>query len=187
VDDTKERRQFCAVVVMAGIVLGISLWAFIMSLHTEASGGVTDKSTVGDSTTQASGETGDALDVEAIAAAAMEEISFDTELTRMQDSVVESMISTASEDTRVDLYMGEGTCADELLFVTVADDSDLDGEIEVVQNHLAEMQQSFQDYLPKEAKKIDDAVLLQKGRYIVACVSGDRDKAKKVLKEQLEG
>jgi 2-C-methyl-D-erythritol 4-phosphate cytidylyltransferase len=63
----------------------------------------------------------------------------------------------------------------------------LDGEVEALKNHLSEMQQSFQDYLPKEAKKIDDAVILQWGRYVVACVSGDKDNAKKVLTEQMEG
>ena len=48
-------------------------------------------------------------------------------------------------------------------------------------------QQSFQDYLPKEAKKIDDAVILQSGKYIVACVSGDKDMAGSVIREQLKG
>jgi hypothetical protein len=173
---------------MAVIVLGISLWAFVMSLHTQASKGVVDRSLGEDSSkAQTAKETKDTLDVEAIAETILGEISFDTELTKMEDSVVESMISKASEDTKIDLYMGEGTCADELLFITVADDSDLEGEIEALQNHLTEMQQSFQDYLPKEAKKIDDAVILQRGHYIVACVSGDKDNTKKVLEEQLKG
>lgn len=185
--EKKEQDQFYVVSVMAVIVLAISLWAFSMNLHTEASGGVVDHSTGGSSTkAETSKGTGDTLDVGTVAQKVLKEISFDTELTEMEDSVVESMISKASEDTTIDMYMGEGTCADELVFITVADDSDLDGEIAALQNHLTEMQQSFQDYLPKEAKKIEDAVILQRGHYIVACVSGDKDNAKKVLKEQME-
>jgi hypothetical protein len=186
--EKKEKDHFCAAVVMAVIVLGISVWAFVMNLHTEAAGGVVDKSGTRDvSATETSKGQDGTLDVDAIAQTAIEKISFDTELAKMEDSVVESMITKASEDTQIDLYMGEGTCADELLFITVADESDLDGEVEALKNHLSEMQQSFQDYLPKEAKKIDDAVILQWGRYVVACVSGDKDNAKKVLTEQMEG
>ena len=105
----------------------------------------------------------------------------------MEDSVAQSMITTASENTRTELYMGEGTSADELLIVTVEDEDQMDQEIENVQKHLTDMRQSFQDYLPKEAKKIDDAVILQSGKYIVACVSGDKDTAGSVIREQLKG
>jgi hypothetical protein len=186
--DKRETDQFYIVSAMAVIVLAISVWAFVMSLHTGAAGGVVDHSASESSKTADTSKAQETtLDTEAMAQAAIEEISFDTELTKMEDSVVESMISTASDDTKVELYMGEGTCADELLFVTVAKEGDLDGEIEAVQKHLTEMQQSFEDYLPKEAKKIDNAVILQSGLYIVACVSGDKDSTRKVLEEQLKG
>ena len=105
----------------------------------------------------------------------------------MDDSVTQSMITTASDKTKVVLYMGEGTSADELLIMTVNDESRMDPEIENVQQHLTDMQQSFQDYLPKEAKKIDDAVILQSGKYIVACVCSDKDTAGSVIREQLKG
>ena len=127
------------------------------------------------------------LDTGAFAGTVIKKVDFDTKLEKMEDSVAQSMITTASENTRTELYMGEGTSADELLIVTVEDEDQMDQEIENVQKHLTDMRQSFQDYLPKEAKKIDDAVILQSGKYIVACVSGDKDTAGSVIREQLKG
>lgn len=186
-EGNKERGQLYTVMGLAVIVLAISVWAFVMNLHTQAQGGIVDQSpSSGQDGTRETKKADAALDLEKLAEAVLAEVSFDTELTRMEDSVVGSMITTASEDTGVILYMGEGTCADELLIVTVSDSDQLDAEIESVQKHLNDMQQSFQDYLPKEAKKINDAVILQSRNYIVACVSGDQETARSVLEEQLK-
>lgn len=183
----RKQRQLYIVIGLAAIILAISVWAFAMTLRTEAQSGIVNHGSVGgrngEQSTSGSGHT---LDTEALAAAVLAKVSFDTEISRMEDSVVESMITKASEDTVAELYMGEGTSADELLVVTVEDDSKLNAEIESVQKHLTDMQQSFQDYLPKEAKKINDAVILQSGHYIVACVSADKDTARSVIEEQLK-
>ncbi len=84
------------------------------------------------------------------------------------------------------LYMGEGTYADELLILQSVDSKQAKAEVERVQQHLNDMQQSFADYLPKEAKKINHAIILQKNKYVVACVTSDYEKAKKVLSDQFK-
>ncbi len=183
----KEARQFYSVVILAVIVLAISVWAFVQGVTAPGQPGIAQSDMSGKET-KPEKETAEEkpLDTEALAKEALKNISFDTELTMMEPSVVESMIVTAGEDTKVQLYMGEGTCADELLIITAAGESEIEAEIESVQQHLSDMQQSFQDYLPKEAKKIDDAVILQTRNYIVACVTSDAENAKKVLEEQLK-
>lgn len=183
----KEERQFYSVVVLAVIVMAISVWAFIQGVTAPDQEGILQSNMAGEESKPQKEETeAEPIDTEALAQAALENISFDTELSLMEDSVAESMIVTASEKTKVQLYMGEGTCADELLIITAASQDEIEDEIESVQQHLSDMQQSFQDYLPKEAKKIDDAVILQTKNYIVSCVSSDADNAKKVIEEQLK-
>lgn len=186
----KDRKQLYVLLMCSVLVLAVSIWAFKMEINTEASsqagiedlGNHSDKA--GDSDQKKAKET---LDTGAFAATVLKKVSFDTKLEKMDDSVTQSMITTSSDKTKVELYMGEGTSADELLIMTVNDESQLELEIENVQQHLTDMQQSFQDYLPKEAKKIDDAVILQSGKYIVACVCSDKDGAGSVIREQLKG
>ncbi len=183
----KEVRQFYSVVVLAIVVLAISVWAFVQGVTAPGQKRVTQSGmSGGEVKTEGETKEGKKLNTETLAKKALENIAFDTELALMESSVAESMIATAGENTKVQLYMGEGTCADELLIITAASEEEIDAEIESVQQHLSDMQQSFQDYLPKEAKKIDDAVILQTRNYIVACVTSDAENAKKVIEEQLK-
>lgn len=184
----KEMGQFYPVIVLAVVVLAVSVWAFMQGVDGKAEGGITQRKMSGKQINSAknTAKKQGGIDTEQLAKEALEKISFDTELTLMEPAVVESMITTAVEDTEVILYMGEGTCADELLIVTVQDKENVREEIESVQQHLSDMQQSFQDYLPKEAKKINDAVILQTKNYIVACVTSDADHAKEVIEDQLK-
>ena len=183
----KEVRQFYSVVVLAVMVLAISVWAFVQGVTAPEQKGVLQSGVSGEKTEPAAEKNnGKKLDTQVLAQEALEKISFDTELTLMEPSVAESMVTTANESTQVQLYMGEGTCADELLIITAENEENINDEIESVQQHLSDMQQSFQDYLPKEAKKIDDAVILQTKNYIVACVTSDADNAKKVIEDQLK-
>lgn len=186
----KEKKQLYVLLVCGVLALAVSIWAFRMEKYTGTMmpAEIEDRSfdsgqDMGDQTKQADST----LDTKKLAGTVINKVNFDTKLEKMDDSVAQSMITTSSEDTGIELYMGEGTSADELLIVTVEDEGQMDQEIENVQKHLTDMQQSFQDYLPKEAKKIDDAVILQSGKYIVACVSGDKDTAGSVIREQLKG
>lgn len=190
----KEQRQFYIVLLLAVIVLAISVWAFIQGIQAPAQEGIVQRDMSGnedmsngvDGEKQEKKDEQDALDTEALVKAALSQISYETELVQMEAAVAESMITTADEDTKIELYMGEGTCSDELLIVTVPDSDSIKKEVKNVQKHLTDMQQSFQDYLPKEAKKIDDAVILQTKNYIVACVTLDKENARKVIEQQLQ-
>lgn len=186
----KEKKPLYILLACSVLALAVSVWAFRMEMGsgTVVSADIEDRSfTSGQDDGDQLKQADSTLDTKAFASTVIKKVAFDTKLEKMDDSVAQSMITTASEDTSTELYMGEGTSADELLIVTVEDESQMDQEIENVQKHLTDMQQSFQDYLPKEAKKIDDAVILQSGKYIVACVSGDKDTAGSVIREQLKG
>lgn len=186
----KEKKQLYILLACGVLALAVSIWAFRMEKSTGmmVSAEIEDRSfTSGQDDKDKAKHADGTLDTGAFAGTVIKKVDFDTKLEKMEDSVAQSMITTASENTRTELYMGEGTSADELLIVTVEDEDQMDQEIENVQKHLTDMRQSFQDYLPKEAKKIDDAVILQRGKYIVACVSGDKDTAGSVIREQLKG
>lgn len=185
--EQKEKKQLLVLFGMSAVIFAISLWAFVQGIHAQNAEGVVQEDLSG---SKAAGEqenaSGGEIDTEALVNEVLKSVKFDTKLSKMEDGVAKSMVVPTSKDTEIELYMGEGTCADELLLVTVADEKQLSGEIEVVRAHLISMQQSFQDYLPKEAKKIDDAIILQAGKYIVACVSSQKDEAKKIIEKHLQ-
>lgn len=55
-----------------------------------------------------------------------------------------------------------------------------------VRKHFEDMKKSFEDYLPNEAKKIDKAVIIRCGSYLIACVTSDYEKAKDVITKAIK-
>lgn len=185
--EQREKNQILVLLGMSVVIFAISLWAFVQGIQAQNPEGVVQEKLSADKAGGAQGDTASGkIDTDALVKEVLEGVKFDTELERVKDDVTKNMITAASEDTEIELYMGEGTWADELLIVTVTDEKQLSSEIEAVRGHLLNMQQSFQDYLPKEAKKIDDAIILQAGKYIVACVSPQKNEAKKIIEDHLQ-
>ena len=96
------------------------------------------------------------------------------------DSVANGMVKTAT-GTKLQIYLGNGTYADELIVMTGKSEKDARENQQHVRKHFEDMKKSFEDYLPNEAKKIDKAVIIRCGSYLIACVTSDYEKAKDVI------
>ena len=81
------------------------------------------------------------------------------------------------------VYMGSGSTAEEVGVFTAGDSETAKDTLNSVQDYLDDQQESFEDYKPEEAKRVGSAVLEQKGNYVILCVSGDSDTARKVIEE----
>lgn len=177
----KKGNQLYIVSALALLVLAVSLWAFVQGVQREMEPVAELAATRQEEQKQDVQQ--ETYTVEELGTALLEQISFDTELTAIESSVAGTMVGTQSGDTEVILYMGEGTCADELLVLRAADEDGARAELDSVQQHLGEMQASFEDYLPGEAKKIEDAVIVQQGSFVIACVTSDAENAQKVIQK----
>lgn len=103
----------------------------------------------------------------------------------MDDSVVEGIVSL-QKDSKAALYMGEGTYSDEVLVVTASSEEKAKKDQGAVEQHLKEMKHSFEDYIPKQADKIENAVIIRCGKYVVACVTDDYETAQNKIVDAFE-
>ncbi|MCI8379578.1 MAG: DUF4358 domain-containing protein [Lachnospiraceae bacterium] len=123
---------------------------------------------------------GETIDVEALVKKVQDKVIFEAELNKLGDSVAEGMIETA-EGTNLQIYVGNGTYADELIIMTAKNESDAKQNQESVKTHLSETKKAFEDYLPEEAKKIEKAVSIRCGCYVIVCVTADYETAEKTI------
>ena len=123
---------------------------------------------------------GETIDVEALVRRIQDKVIFEAELNKLDASVAEGMIETA-EGTKLQIYVGKGTYADELVIMTAKNESDAKRNQESVKTHLAETKKAFQDYLPEEAKKVEKAVSVRCGCYVIVCVTADYETAEKTI------
>ena len=118
---------------------------------------------------------GKTLDVDALVQKVQKEVQFESDLEKLDDSVANGMVKTAT-GTKLQIYLGNGTYADELIVMTGKSEKDAREN-----QQFEDMKKSFEDYLPNEAKKIDKAVIIRCGSYLIACVTSDYEKAKDVI------
>lgn len=178
----QQAHRLYACAVMALFVVFVVGWG-ICQLVRSINEGESEKMLVpqpGEQVVDNSANAGKTIDVDELINQVLDRVTFEAELNLLEDSVASGMIDTA-EGTDLRIYMGNGTYSDELVVMTALNEKDAQQNQKNAENHLAEMQKQFSDYIPKEAKKIDNAVKVRCGSYVVLCVTNDTETAKKTI------
>lgn len=131
------------------------------------------------------GSSAKTIDAAELAESLVAEIEYDDTLEAVDEDTV-SMYITIPDGVESVMYMGSGSTAEEVAVFTAPDEETAKTTLDNVQAHLDDQTDSFQDYLPEEAKRVGNAVLEQKGKYVILCVSGDSDSAKEIIEEAFE-
>ena len=122
------------------------------------------------------------IDESALAEQLVSEIEYDSKLTQVDDFMV-SLYVTMEEDTTGIMYMSNGATAEAVAVFTAPDEDTAVTMKDNVQFYLNDQETAFEDYMPDEAKRIQDAVLVQKGKYVILCVTGDTQKAETIIED----
>ena len=114
----------------------------------------------------------------------LNQVSFDCDMYQVKPESVENFF-TLEDGTTAIVFMGSGSYADHAGIFTSPDEETAAKTLEMVQTYVEDLKHSFEDYLPEEAAKIDGAVVEQKGRYVVLCITSD-DGAKSFIQDYFD-
>ena len=81
------------------------------------------------------------------------------------------------------MYMSSGETAEEVAVFTAPDEDTALSVKEALEDFLEEQSDAFKNYEPETVERIDDAVLEQRGVYVIMCVSDESQKAVDIIKE----
>ena len=85
------------------------------------------------------------------------------------------------------MYMSEGSTAEEFGIFTAPDANVAAQQAAEIETFLADQKDSFRAYIPEEEVRIDQAVLITEGRYVVLSVSGEPQEAEQLIREAFQG
>lgn len=122
------------------------------------------------------------IDATELAKSLATEITYDDTLEELDQDEI-SMYMDIPDGVESVVYMGSGSTAEEVGVFTAKDSKAAKDTLDDIQDYLNDQQESFEDYKPEEAKRVGGAVLEQKGNYVILCVSGDSDTARKVIEK----
>lgn len=109
------------------------------------------------------------LDEAAFMEELLENTVFDCELTRLKEDAVPAFFELP-EGTEALVYMGNGAYADHAAVFQAADGAAAGEVLAEMEAYAADLKASFEDYIPEEAAKIDQAMIVQKGNCVIFCI-----------------
>ena len=79
------------------------------------------------------------------------------------------------------VYLSSGATAEEVAIFEFEDKENAKEAISKVDERIENQKSSYSGYAPKEVKRLEDAILIQKDKYIMFCVTGDQNAQKLIL------
>lgn len=125
------------------------------------------------------------IDVNKMADALYGGITFkDTLSEPMDDAAFQSIYDVDEADiVAKKVYVSSLATAEEIA-VFEAKDTDAAARVrKAVDTRIENQKENYADYNPVEQKKLSDPVIVEKGRYVILCVSDDNAAARKIIDE----
>lgn len=124
------------------------------------------------------------VDVEAMAGELAEKVSFEDELNLTDTETGEKLYGIDGAEKSF-VYVSSGATAEEIGVFEFESTKDAKEGAKKVQDRIAQQKEDFGSYIPKEVKRLDNAVIRQSGCYVVVCVSDDRE-AEKIISQYMK-
>jgi hypothetical protein len=127
------------------------------------------------------------VDVKVLSTNLTSEITYDDELSEIDLETAKNIYELGeAEITDSSIYVSSGATAEEIAVISCKDSNSAKIVEEAFETRVENQKISFQDYVPEELKKLDKAVIIKKGNYVVFSVSNDDTKAKDIINNGLK-
>ncbi len=126
------------------------------------------------------------IDVAALGDALLNNITYTDEMAAI-DLETAGMIYYFGEAsvTNACIYESSGATAEEIAVFECADEASADLMEKAVADRIAEQKESFENYVPEELVKLDNAILVRSGKYVILSVSADAEQARKIIDDTI--
>ncbi len=120
------------------------------------------------------------LDIEAVADELLSGVKFDDTLAKLDSEAVKYLYGTG-DDISAAVYVGSGATAEEIAVFEAPDDKACEKLFATVKKHIADQTESYRNYVPAEVARLENALIVKEGRYILLCVTNDTSSAQKII------
>lgn len=122
------------------------------------------------------------IDAKALAGSLLSEVTYEDELQELSEQMAAMQFDT-EDGVKIYLYMGGGATTEEVAVFEAPDEEAAKKQLDHVKDFVDDQIETERDYRPEEVKRLEDAVLEQRGKYVILCVSADSDKAKEIIEK----
>ena len=122
------------------------------------------------------------FNAEELVQALVSDITYTGEMEQIPADEIEWYVDMEEGVTGI-MYMVSGVSSEEVAVFTAPDETTAKAMVDNIKELLADQEDQNAAYDAKVSQRIGNAVLEQKGTYVILCVSDDSAKAKELIKE----
>ena len=125
------------------------------------------------------------INKETLAADLVETLEFRDTLEAV-DSGVAGLWYDIEDDVEVVLYAGSGATAEEVAVLEAPDEEAAAAVLKAAETHVKDQIDAFENYVPEEVPVLEKAVVEQKGKYVIICVTDDDAVAREEIEKYFD-
>ena len=124
------------------------------------------------------------IDINELSKDIIENIEFEDELNKT-DNETASKLYDINNFSSQSVYMSSGATSEEIAIFEFEDKEACKVALEKANKRIEEQKQNFKDYMPKEMKKLENAMIKNKNQYLIVCITNHPEEIKKILSKYL--
>lgn len=124
------------------------------------------------------------IDINELSKDIIENIEFEDELNKV-DNETASKLYDINNFTSQSVYMSSGATSEEIAIFEFEDKEACKVALEKANKRIEEQKQNFKDYMPKEMKKLENAMIKNKNQYLIVCITNHPEEVGKILSKYL--
>lgn len=124
------------------------------------------------------------IDINELSKDIIENIEFEDELNKA-DNETASKLYDINNFTSQSVYMSSGATSEEIAIFEFEGKEACKVALEKANKRIEEQKQNFKDYMPKEMKKLENAMIKNKNQYLIVCITNHPEEVGKILSKYL--
>lgn len=126
------------------------------------------------------------IDTDAAAKAILDGVRFEDTLAQLDDEAVKYLYGF-DDTVKGTVYVGSGATAEEIAVFEAASEEAGETLKADVEQHVADQIESYRNYVPAEVDRLEKAIIIREGKYVLLCVTDDTAAAESIMKEAVKG
>lgn len=132
-----------------------------------------------------SGGGGKSVDIFALADELAASDCFTEDINALDDNAV-SVTYILADGVKAKVYMSSGAVVDEVSVFEAPDENTAKTQLENVKQRQSDRIENYKSYMPDEVPKLENAICMQKGKYVVFCATSQPEMAQERIDKYFE-
>ena len=127
------------------------------------------------------------VNIDSLAEAVVSSLEFEDELMKIDNEMAYYIHDVADEVKDTVVYLGSGATAEEVAVFEAKNKAAMKELKEEIADYIDDKREEYENYIPKEVARINKAVIVEKGNYLVLCINNDNEKTRSFIESYFKG